>query len=1133
MRQKFKLLLFTILCSLFGIYTQVYSQVTNTDTTKKTLSPEEIQAYNDSIAAMRTYMKSKRYNDSIDALRKARMDSIRAHQDSVKRENIRYQDSMRQSFELKKKEQQLYIDSIKNEKQKVIDSLNQVKKYRESKHYKDSVSKEKQRQLDSMKHVRQLYMDSMKSEQQRQLDSLKQLQQRRNDSLQLSIQQRRDSLQVYIDSVRNAQQQFKDSLEIVKQKRIDSLNQLKKDREKELYDKDKQRQKDLRDKEKEKIQKERDSYTNDVFLKKRWGFRRRIFQNTYTRYNYYYNATNKIKEAENNMYISKIDNFDSMLSLYPYDPASNPTMFANDMDSLAKRLAIGIQIHDPRSKWQDDLYLLLGKAYYYKGDFNNAALVFEYVINYDKKYEIQKSKDKKDKKKSSSVLDLDTDKSGLAGLLQHKLAKNEALIWLSRTYIKKKEYDKAQILLDMIIIDENANDKIKAEAFEMYANLYLENNQVQSALPYLDSIAFNPYVDKRVRQRAAFIGGQLYMDNSDWENAGRLFTKVSDLNAPVELELNAELNKVIALTYSGKDNYQQVIRQLNRMGKEDKYKMYYDKINLSLAQTYLKKGDKDKAIESYQKSIELAVNSPVTKGTAFYELGELYYNDRKYVLAQNAYDSAAYYLHSTEKKDYYTRASTISKNLQAVSGPASQIELIDSLLTLSKLSEKEKLDWARNELKKYEQRKSNPTTPGSTSPSTPGKGNWYFLNADQVSKGSQEFKQTWGDRPLVDNWRRSSEIRFTGNVGGVTTTEPGMDGSKVDVNYFLAQIPSSPQVIDSLNKQLEKAYTDLEKSFFITEEYAGIKNLYKDFYQKYPYSQYLDMFYHDLFFIYLREPNIDSANFFKQKLVNEFPNSSYAKTVKEMDMNKMGDNSFVDYRGIEAHMDETYRMLQAQMFTDVITRTEEVKKEYPVQLPKYQNQYQFMKAVAYAGLQDYAKADTLLKEIINVSQNDTLKLHAQDVLNYIKQIQNVSTDDTTHSISSNLSFLDPSLMNSQYLINKNEKHFVLIYVDKYDNRIMPARAGINDFNIMNKSSLNLKTSFSELKNNERLIVIKEFKNDNQAKSYINELKQQKALFKDYNISVDLKFVTISESNFIILLNKKDFLEYLSFFNKNY
>ncbi len=122
-----------------------------------------------------------------------------------------------------------------------------------------------------------------------------------------------------------------------------------------------------------KIKKKRSVYSNENMLKKKWTPPRRAVQNSFTHYNYYFNAERKMAEAEANMQRTAKDKWDDRIPLYSFNPVTDSTTFAADMDSVIQKTSLGIQIHDPRTKWGDDLYLLLGKAYFYKGDMDNAA----------------------------------------------------------------------------------------------------------------------------------------------------------------------------------------------------------------------------------------------------------------------------------------------------------------------------------------------------------------------------------------------------------------------------------------------------------------------------------------------------------------------------------------------------------------------------------------------------------------------------------------------------------------------------------------------------------------------------------------------------------------------------------------
>src|SRR5690606_22403692 len=135
------------------------------------------------------------------------------------------------------------------------------------------------------------------------------------------------------------------------------------------------------------------------FRKKRWTAPRKVLQNTFTRYNYYFNANLKMKEAEENMRRVKRDNFDMLITLFSFNPDVDSAKLKSDMDTIIQKTSMGIQLHDPRGKWQDDLYMIMGQAYYYKGDYENAANAFKFVIHEAEKARKEKLKKDKDAKK--------------------------------------------------------------------------------------------------------------------------------------------------------------------------------------------------------------------------------------------------------------------------------------------------------------------------------------------------------------------------------------------------------------------------------------------------------------------------------------------------------------------------------------------------------------------------------------------------------------------------------------------------------------------------------------------------------------------------------------------------------------
>ena len=113
---------------------------------------------------------------------------------------------------------------------------------------------------------------------------------------------------------------------------------------------------------------------------KKWGFGRHAFQNMITHYNYYFNANQHLNEIVATAKAAHRDDYTKLLSFYNYD-LNTTAQSAADIDSVIYHVTAGVLLHDLRNDWVDDLYFLLGKAYYYRKDFDSALIAFQY-INY-------------------------------------------------------------------------------------------------------------------------------------------------------------------------------------------------------------------------------------------------------------------------------------------------------------------------------------------------------------------------------------------------------------------------------------------------------------------------------------------------------------------------------------------------------------------------------------------------------------------------------------------------------------------------------------------------------------------------------------------------------------------------------
>ena len=113
---------------------------------------------------------------------------------------------------------------------------------------------------------------------------------------------------------------------------------------------------------------------------KKFTLPRRFVQNTVSHYNYYFNANNKLHQVIERAPIATKDDYSKLLPFYGYSLANTASQ-NTELDSVIYKATAGILLHDLRSDWVDNLYLLIGKAYYLRKAFDSASMTFQF-INY-------------------------------------------------------------------------------------------------------------------------------------------------------------------------------------------------------------------------------------------------------------------------------------------------------------------------------------------------------------------------------------------------------------------------------------------------------------------------------------------------------------------------------------------------------------------------------------------------------------------------------------------------------------------------------------------------------------------------------------------------------------------------------
>lgn len=943
----------------------------------------------DSLARIRKYKESKQYKDSVADARQERLDSIKAVRtaffDSVKAERKKITDS---TVAVRTKR----LDSVKAVLKMKANARAKLKKYKESKRYRDSVVVVKKQRLDSMKAERKLIADFRKAERQAKLDSMNEARvaaglapmgggaagPRNADSLQAARKARTDSL------AKNKEKRAQ------KQK---NLAKAKEDRMKMAFEL--------------KLKKKREAWSNEKMLKKKWGVGRQIVQNTFTRYNYYFNTDRKMDEALENMLRAKKENLDSLLALFPFNPDRDSATLSADMDSIIQKASVGIQIHDPRTKWGDDLYLLMGQAYYYKGNYENANTTFRYIVSLrdkgKKKTEIAK------RRKGTSIAQAEN--KNMFDFLKHRSVHNESILWLSRTYTQTGNVGAAESVLDLLETDPNFPESMKGRMAVERAFINLAERDYNAATKNLAIVSTDNNLPDWIRMRAGYLNGQLLMEQGNYAASKQSFENVLDLHPKIDMDFYSRKNIAYSSMLAG-GSQEDAVASLKKVLNDGKYIAYHEQVYYVMGKLAANSGDSKNAIEYLSKSLESPKSTKKQKALSYAALGDLHYKAGDYFAAKNAYDSVAALAAAVPDDSGITVAVKRSMALSTVTKPLSIIHEQDSLLALAAMSERDQKQAARRQIRMLEDKKADSAfraenagvnaalqnmavdvddmgNVGSGAPK------WYFANPTLMQQGYNEFKRKWGNRQLTDNWRRSSGGAGMNNNNIADNSGSGQvfDTSRADgrvVEYdaqgipteasLLSFIPRSTQDKDNALKQIRRAHMDLANAYVNDlEDYPpGIRTL-DTMDKRFPAHEYQAEALYTRYIVALRKNDLKAAQGYTEQLLRDHPDSKFTAMVRPTEDGKGLTDMNIP---VEQYYEETYALMEQKQYSDVLVRAKDGQRRYPHQ--RYIKRFIIMEGIGLAGTTQYDKADSLLSNFIIGNPTDSLRPWADALIQYIR-----------------------------------------------------------------------------------------------------------------------------------------------------
>ncbi|MBL7882243.1 MAG: tetratricopeptide repeat protein [Chryseobacterium gambrini] len=471
-----------------------------------------------------------------------------------------------------------------------------------------------------------------------------------------------------------------------------------------------------------------------------------------------------------------------------------------------------------------------------------------------------------------------------------------ARIYQGLAYDQIKNYHKAHETFAKL-----KGDKISKQYEKLlsiyYAESLLDAGKKEEAIKELDN-AFELNSNRKLKSRIAYLRGQVLEGLNQNEKARESFMAAYKYANDFEFEVKSQIE--IAKTFNGNGDYSGARKYLEDISKKGTYGSRKNEFYYALGLMANKAGKKEEAQEFFRKSLKEKVSDGQIRGLAYYEIGKGYLDKNDYIGAGAYYDSALAVMTYEPSKvllaDQSTYIKKISRNYYL-------IKKNDSILNLAKMAPDQKTDFfnkyiakikakeEREELERKRAERSKGFDTGDYNANSifanssnsfedfgvATKG-FYFSNTGTVSKGTQTFKQTWGDRALVDNWRFSKKmatIEDLKNDALGTTAAP--NPRRFEPAFYIEQIPTDVAKLDQLKKDRDTASLGLGVMYqnYFTNTPLATKTLY-DLVDVKPEEKVMLQALYEIFAMNY-EKNPQAAERAKQILLKDYPYTSYAE----------------------------------------------------------------------------------------------------------------------------------------------------------------------------------------------------------------------------------------------------------------
>lgn len=450
-----------------------------------------------------------------------------------------------------------------------------------------------------------------------------------------------------------------------------------------------------------------------------------------------------------------------------------------EFDLTIQKAATILRDHE-RSSYVLPSVLLIGKAYFYRGEYFAAIQKFQELRTLDG--------------------------TGRYG--------QEAIFWQSRTLYEMGNHLEAIEFTEQALLEGEWIPSIESKTALILAEHHTIAGDIATAVDLL-TLTIEQFDDDRLRPRAQFLFAQMLEQEGDYAFAAEVYRDVASSKTIFDLQYLARKNQAAALRKLGEREASLEI--LTEMFEDDKYRDQFPEIRLEIGLSLVDSTSGESIEESIQwhqqtlrmdpRRLRNGTLPPEFRAQSYSAIADLYRSEKNYAMAAAYYDSASQVPINRNRVPPSYQPQETAQIYREFLSLTTQLSHADSLLSLADLdsaSREEKITqlretraiaWREEQKQKQEAGESLVIIDASGGDQDGTQDSEYgflsHLNPERITDVQVQFQALWRGRPLSDGWRSEAIAQalnatpdplMSGQPEGeaITGMVPGEAGSEKD-----------------------------------------------------------------------------------------------------------------------------------------------------------------------------------------------------------------------------------------------------------------------------------------------------------------------------------------------------------------